>query len=120
MTVPTQRGPDSSTGVLGFVAESLRRLEDSVARGFADVNTQLSRLPNDYVPRQELQKELDRLTVGIGAEEAERRADIAELRRQREAQAAEQATARRWLIGLAVTGALSITGVISGVVLHFT
>ncbi|MDP5182189.1 hypothetical protein QOZ88_06030 [Blastococcus sp. BMG 814] len=108
MTVPVQRdGPDS--GVLGFVAESLRRLEDSVARGFADVNNQLSRLPNDYVPRRELDRRLDEFTF-----------DIAELRKHRETDAAERANARRWLIGLAVTGALSATGVVSGIVLHFT
>lgn len=118
--MPTQRDGAGDAGVLGFVAESLRRLEDSVARGFSDVNRQLTELPTHYIPRQELQKELDRLTVNIGAEEAERKSDIAELRRQREAQAAEQRTARRWLIGLAATGALSATGVVSGIVLHFT
>lgn len=134
MTVPVQRGPDTNgqgMHVLGFVAESLRRLEDSVARGFADVNVQLSKLPNEYIPRQELQRELDRLTLNLGVEEVERRADIAALRAQLEedarraaeqarAIAAERTNARRWLIGLAVTGALSAAGVVSGIVLHFT
>lgn len=106
-------------GVLGFVAESLRRLEDSVARGFAEVNTSLSRLPNDYIPRQELQKELDRLTVGLGQEEMERRADIAELRRQREEDQRRRTSDRRWLIGTSLATVGTATGVLAGIVTHF-
>jgi len=124
VTLPTQRGASTGGhdggGVLGFVAESLRRLEDTVGRGFAEVNKQLTEMPTHYVPRREVERRFDDLTIDLGAEQAARKADIAELKQA--AMAAEQSrvAARRWVIGLAVGTGMSVTGVVSGVVLHFT
>jgi hypothetical protein len=123
MTLPTQRGPDTGAGgggVLGFVAESLRRLEDSVMRGFADVNRQLTEMPTHYVPRREVERRFDELCIDLGAEQAARKADIADLKSAAAAAEQSRVAARRWVIGLAVATSMSGIGVISGVVLHFT
>ena len=130
MTVPTQRGPDTNgqgMHIIGFVSESLRRLEDTVVRGFADVNRQLTELPTHYVPRREVERRFDELCIDVGAERAAREGAIARLERSAEVaeerrQAADAAalTARRWVIGLAVGTAMSFVGVVSGVILHFT
>jgi hypothetical protein len=121
MTIPVQRGPESDgTGrVLGIVVESLRRLDDSVSQLSRDVNTQLSRLPNDYVPRREVERRFDELTVDVG--ELRLRADAAaKTREDRDREdARERATARRWRIGLVLASGMSATGVVSGIVLHF-
>lgn len=124
MTVPVQRGPESDgTGrVLGFVAESLRRLEDSVAKLSSDVNTQMSRLPELYVPRREIDRWRDELSVDLGAEESARKADVGRLadrldeaERQRVAAEQQRITGRRWLIGVLLTVAsllLTLTGLV--------
>ena len=98
-----------STTVLSMISEGLREVRDAVNLLGRDMNDQLSKLPDLYVPRREVDRRFDELIC-----------DVAELRKHREAEAAERATARRWVIGLAVATSMSGIGVISGVVLHFT
>lgn len=128
MTVPVQRGPESDgTGrVLGFVAESLRRLEDSVGRLSSDVNGQLARLPNDYVPRREVERRFDEVCIDLG--ELRQRADAADKAREAEEKeraarerevARERRTVRLTLAGLAFTAMSATAGVVFGVINHF-
>lgn len=90
-------------------AAGLRRLEDSVDRGFDTVNQQLSRMPNDYVPRREVERRLDEITVDLGAERAERiEADKAQQADAKEAKV--QASNHRRALWIAVPGGLTGVG----------
>lgn len=124
--------------LLGFVAQTVRRLEDSVSTGFRDVQQQLTEMPRLYVPRLEIDRRFDDVTIDAGREQADRErcdrelaeqiaelrrraeADAAERQRKEEALAAERHTARRQRIALVASSALALVGTATGVVLHFT
>jgi hypothetical protein len=107
MTVPTPRSDDAAGrgrgGVLDFVAESLRRLEDSVARLSADVNRQLGDLPVLYVPRREVERRFDDLVQDVGAEQAARQGDVDRLTARMDEAERHRVAGRRWAIGALLT-----------------
>lgn len=128
MTVPAPRGGDTGqeqTTVLGILVETTRRIEDTVARGFDNVNTQLARLPEVYVARREFDRYRDERAVEIQGGLQKHDRDIAELRaaqdKEREAREKQEEQERadakareqgrrvewRWRIGLAVGAAVS-------------
>lgn len=123
MTVPVQRGPEmgghGDNGVLSYVAESLRRLEDSVSKGFADVATQLSRLPELYVPRREVERRFDELTIDLGAERGARETDVARLQTRFEEAEKRRTADRRWAVGVLLT-VLGLVLTLLGLVLTHT
>lgn len=142
MNVPAQRGPDMGgqddvRSLLPFVAQSVQRLEDSVARGFADVNIQLSKLPELYVPRREVERRFDETNLDIAEIKSQfaqaqikHDADIRVLgkaatddkeKREEAAKEAhkERVASRRWLIGLSATAFLTGSGTVAGIVIHF-
>lgn len=104
---------------MGMVVESLRRLEDSVTRLSENVNHQLSRLPSEYVPRREVERRLDELTVDLGAEEAERVRKIDGLRAEIDRHQEQATTTRRWLIGTTLAAMSATAGVVFGILSHF-
>lgn len=117
--LPTPRGAEDVPGaVLGIVVESLRRLEDSVGRLSSDMNGQLSRLPELYVPRRELDRRFEDLAADVAegvrkvtSEETDRRADVEKLRNQWTA-------ARRYAITTVVGGLSAATAVVAVVLTH--
>jgi LmbE family N-acetylglucosaminyl deacetylase len=78
------------------------------------------RLPNEYVPRREIERRMDEMTIDIGAERAAREAAFKAVADQNDNAKAERANQRRWIVGLAVTSAISTVGVVSGIALHFS
>lgn len=138
MTVPNPRQPDEDfvTGMLPFVAQSLRRLEDSVARGFADVNTQLTRMPELYVPRREVERRFDEtehdvtdLRSQLAQAKVQHDSDVkalqkaaADLEERREAEAREarkeRVNGRRWLAGLTASTGVAVFGTVSSIYLN--
>lgn len=107
---------------LSMIVDGLREVKDSITRLSIDMHEQLSRLPNDYVPRRELERRFDEYTIDLGdlrARLVEKRethnADIKDLREclkaiedAREADEQQRQADRRWLIGtvIAVVGLL--------------
>lgn len=118
---------------LSMIVDGLKRLEESITRLSVDMHEQMGRLPNDYVPRREVERRLDEYAIDLGALDVrltEKRAthdrDIKDLReclkqieldreqdeqereRQRKADLQRRETDRRWLIGtvIAVVGLL--------------
>jgi membrane-bound lytic murein transglycosylase B len=116
--------------MLSYVAGTVGRLEESVERGFREVREVLSRMPNDYVPRRELDKRFDDVTFDVAElrrarEQDQRDKAAAEIQAERDRQARLEQAARdrrtdRWQrIALAVSSSLALTGTGVGVVLHF-
>lgn len=107
--------------VLSMIVDGLREVKESVARLSVDMTGQLSKMPDIYVPRREVEHRLDEHTIDIGElrNRAEVRkvshdADIKHLRdciemveekRRVEKQAADaqRVIDKRWLIGTALT-----------------
>lgn len=117
----------SDPTVIGLVTQGLAEVKDAVAQLSKDLHVTLRSLPNDYVPRREVERWRDERTVDIGALRAdlitERKARedaIRELCDARDAAEVAATAHRRWLIGLVAASSISIVGVISGVALHFT
>jgi len=104
---------------MGMVVESLRRLEDSVTRLTENVNMQLSRLPSDYVPRREVERRLDELTIDLGQEQVERQRTVEALRADMERAQEEALATRRWLVATALAALSAGAGVLFGILNHF-
>lgn len=114
--------------VTSMILEGLREVKESVARLSVDMGTQLSRLPELYMPRRENEHRLDEHTIDIGAlnakidgrwsrhEEDMRRVtkliEDNEDRRERERKADEERreSYRRWAIGIAIPAMLTLAG----------
>lgn len=62
--------------MLGILVETTRRIEDTVARGFDNINAQLSRLPETYVNRREFDRYRDEIIVDWQAAQLKHEADI--------------------------------------------
>jgi len=113
--------PDStSPTVLTLITAGLTEVKDAVTQLSRDLHGTLARLPTDYVPRREVERRIDELTIDLGAERAARISALQALQDAHDAAALERATNRRWLIGLVVASGVSMVGVGSGVVLHFS
>ena len=105
--------------VLALISQSLTEVKDALNALSRDLHGTLSRLPTEYVPRREVERRFDELTIDLGAEQAAREAAVQALKDANDKAAAEHAVSRRWRIGLAVATAMSGTGVLSGIYLHF-
>jgi len=110
----------SDPSVIGLVTAGLAEVKDAVAQLSRDLHGTLSSLPNDYVPRREVERRMDEMTIDIGAEKAAREQAFRALSEASEKSALERASHWRWIIGLGATTGLSLLGVLSGVILHFT
>jgi hypothetical protein len=94
------------TSVLSMLVDEVRAVRETVAQLSRDLTEQMSRLPNAYVPRQEVRQWVDDLIIDIGREEADRRAEVAALQAQLAA-VEERRRADRWQ---AITAALVLAG----------
>ena len=106
MTVPAPRTEVAAMpgdGALGLVISSLQRLEDSVGRLSADMRSELSRLPEQYVHRREADRRFDELMVAVGGERADRKSAIKELEDRAEEAEQRRVADRRWAIGVLFT-----------------
>lgn len=119
--------------------DGLREVKESIHRLSLDVNGQLSRLPDLYVPRRELEHRYDEHTLDIGElrvqvaagitrheadvrrltdviegiegrREQEREEDAQQRERERKEDAQQREMYRRWLVGLAVPTILTLVG----------
>lgn len=108
------------TTVLALITAGLTEVKEAVAQLSRDLHGQLSRLPTDYVPRREIERRLDELTIDLGVERVARETALSALKDAAEREAVNRRVHRRWLIGLAVGTAISGTGLVSGIVLHFS
>lgn len=102
--------------------ESFRRLEDSVTRGFENVQFQLSKLPGEYVARREFDRYRDEQTIDMQAALAQHDRDIKSVKdemrdlkidaKERETKAEqhvrEARTVRITVIGLVVATAIAL------------
>jgi len=111
---------NNDPSVIGLVTAGLAEVKDAVAQLSRDLHGTLTRLPNDYVPRREVERRLDEMTIDLGAEKAARENALKALADANEKSTQERATQRRWIVGLAVGTCVSGFGVVSGIVLHFT
>lgn len=107
------------TTVLSMLVDEVRAVRETVAQLSRDLTEQMSRLPNAYVPRQEVRQWVDDLIIDIGKEEADRRAEIAELRAEITA-VEERRRSDRWQT---ITAVLTLAGlgfvVLSLVIAHW-
>jgi hypothetical protein len=92
--------------VLSMLVDAVREVKESVTQLSRDLSEQLGRLPNTYVPRQEVRQWVDDLIIDHGQERAERKTEIAELRAQI-ATVEERRRSDRWQ---AITAALALAG----------
>ena len=135
VTIPAQRGyatssdlgGDVSPTVLTLISEGLREVKDAVHLLGRDMNEQLSKMPEAYVPRREVERRFDDVTIDLGAlagrcDRMEKGVEDAERRREATATAAaaEAKTARRWLITTSLTAGSALVGVVGGITIHFT
>lgn len=104
------------TGVMSMVVTALRRLEDSVSRLAGDMNSQLSRLPEQYVPRREVERRFDELHIDLGAEQAARQAAVADAGTKVTDLERRLVEGRRWFVGLACGTGLTTVGLLVNVV----
>lgn len=107
-------------GVLALITAGLAEVKEAVTQLSRDLHGTLAKLPNDYVPRRELERRLDELTLGLGEERITRERALAELSEVAAQAEKERTSHRRWLIGLATATAMSGMGVIAGLVTHFS
>lgn len=123
-TIPAPReettaGGNVTTTVLAMVNDGLREVKDAVGQLSRDMHETFSRMPNDYVPRREVERRMDEFSVDLGAERAERLAALKRIEDDAKARAAQVQSQRRWLIGTAFTAVSAATGVLGGITLHF-
>jgi hypothetical protein len=111
---------DNDPTVIGLVTQGLAEVKDAVSQLSRDLHSTLSRLPTDYVPRRELERRLDELTIDVGAERAARERALADLKDAADAAEAHRISSRRWLVGTSLGTALSALGVIAGIWTHFS
>lgn len=102
----------ATDGVLGMVVGSLQRLEDSMGRLSADMRSELSKLPEQYVHRREADRRFDELTVDLGQERASRETDIRDTKDQVRDLERRLGEGRRWFIGLACGTGVSAIGLV--------
>jgi hypothetical protein len=115
MSAPAPRS--SSEGqVVSIVVEGLRRLEDSVAQGFRDVNATLSRLPEQYVARREFDRYRDEQTLDLQQAQRKHDNDVAELRAAHDKAEAKRVSAHRFLWGTAIAALASLAAVAAVIV----
>lgn len=134
MPAPDGRGsgppPDAVTSL---ILDGLREVKESLTRLSADVSGQLSRLPELYMPRREIEHRLDEHTIDIGALEAKLAAranhhddDVRRLtalvekaekerRAERDADDERREGYRRWVIGVSVPALLTLIGLVIAV-----
>lgn len=105
--------------VIGLVTQGLADVKDALAQLSRDLHSTLTRLPNDYVPRREVERRFDELSIDLGAERAERIAAVKALEEAQKAAEGERKANRRVLWPVAAGSAVSLLGVISGIYLHF-
>lgn len=110
--------PEGPT-VIGLVTAGLTEVKDAVAQLSRDLHGTLARLPNEYVPRREVERRFDELNIDLAAERAERQKAIEALEAARLASEADHKSDRHWRMGLSAGSAVSLLGVLSGIYLHF-
>lgn len=110
----------ASPSVLALISAGLTEVKEAVNTLSRDLHGTLARLPNDYVPRRELERRLDELVIDIGAETARCQGAIAALKDAQAKHEADRIAGRRWIVGLACATGVSAMGVVSGIILHFT
>ena len=110
----------SDPSVIGLITAGLTEVKEAVNALSRDLHSTLARLPNEYVPRRELERRIDELVIDIGAVKASCESSAKASKEAQEKADADRIAGRRWVIGLAVATACSMTGVITGVFLHFT
>lgn len=117
---------DSEPTVIGLVTQGLADVKEAVGQLSRDLHGTLSRLPNDYVPRREVERWRDERTVELGALRAEiaseraARAEAIQALETAHATADKERRGNRRVVWLGVGGtAVSLCGVLSGVILHF-
>ena len=115
-----ERVTGSDPSVIGLVTAGLAEVKDAVAQLSRDLHGTLSNLPNEYVPRREVERRMDEMTIDIAAEKLARETAFRGLTEVAEKSALERASHWRWIIGLGVTTSVSMVGLLTGVVLHFT
>lgn len=125
MTHPADGGNVPVTAI-SLIVDGLRRVEESITRLSADVHDQMSRLPELYVPRREVERRFDEHSIDIGEVSArlvEKRAshdaDIKDLRAclkqietDREEDEQQRRRDRQWAIGVAVTVLLALLAIV--------
>lgn len=121
MSPPDGQVPISA---LSLIVDGLKRVEESITRLAVELHDQLGRLPNDYVPRREVDRRFDEHTMDIGelrARIAERwalgesevdklRTEIRQVEAEREADEQQRRKDRQWAIGVAITVAIALLG----------
>jgi hypothetical protein len=111
--------PDAPT-VIGLVTQGLAEVKDAVAQLSRDLHGTLARMPTDYVPRREVERRLDEMTIDLGAERAAREAGDRALADAHQRAEDDRLKARRWLIGTSLATGMSAVGVAAGIFIHFT
>lgn len=111
---------DANPTVIGLVTQGLTEVKEAVSQLSRDLHSTLSRLPNEYVPRRELERRLDEFAIDVAAERAERLAAVKALEEATAEAERKRVSARRWLVGLSTGSGISLAGVLSGIYLHFS
>lgn len=106
--------------VLSLITAGLTEVKEAVNALSRDLHSTLARLPNEYVPRRELERRLDDLIIDLGAERAARQTAILALEAASAKAEDDRIQGRRWLISLSLGTVITALGVLSGVVLHFS
>lgn len=97
---------------MGMVVESLRRVEDALSRGFDNVNSQLSKLPEQYVARREFDRYRDETGLDLVTAQQKHDKDIEDIRADARDRAAQARSLRLWLIGIGATSTIGLSGLV--------
>jgi hypothetical protein len=107
---PRDDGTRLPASVIGMVVDGLRRVEESVTRLSTDMHDQLSRLPDIYVPRREVERRFDEHTIDLGeirahtaAKQMQHDADMQRLDAAIQAVEERRRADRKWLFGAVST-----------------
>lgn len=112
--LPAPRTPEEgSAPMLTYIAESVRDLDRSLERGLESIRQQLAELPSLYVPRRELERRLDELTVDIGEVRASHEAAERDRENRQREDRRERRNLRLAIAGTAIAGASATTGVVA-------
>jgi hypothetical protein len=118
---------DSTPTVIGLVTQGLAEVKDAVSQLSRDLHGTLARLPNDYVPRREVERWRDERTIEVGALRAEIAAErtareeaIKGLEDAHDRAERDRRVSRRWVIGTGLATAGSAAGVLFGIIDHFS
>lgn len=85
--------------VLGIILETLRKLETTIGSLRSDLHVELSRLPELYVPRREVERRFDEHTIDLG----EVRASVTAVEEKRRVDERQRQADRRWLLATVLT-----------------